>query len=86
MDAILIALLASAIIIGAGAAFLLIVRIGIWRQEHAGSLATRPGRLSAAIASRVMDLHATSAGFQTDHHIERAAVDHRPASAAQVIR
>jgi len=37
---------------------LAVLRAGIWRQEHAASLACRPRGLSAALARRVFGLYA----------------------------
>ncbi len=45
---------------------LAVLRAGVWRQEHAASLACRPRGLSAAIARRVFGLYA---------HLPERAVD-----------
>jgi hypothetical protein len=59
----------AVILIIAFAVPLAVLRAGIWRQEHAASLACRPRGLSAAIARRVFGLYA---------HLPERAV-HRPA-------
>jgi len=43
------------------AAPLAIIAIGIHRQEHAGSLATRPCGIAAPLTGRLLALHAASA-------------------------
>jgi hypothetical protein len=51
-------LIATTLAPAAGVAFLALLRIGIARQERASSLTAKPRGLSAALARRVLGLHA----------------------------
>ena len=56
METVLVGL--AAIVIVLFVVPLAVLRAGVWRQEHAASLACRPRGLSAAIARRVFGLYA----------------------------
>jgi hypothetical protein len=60
MNALLIGCLTAAGVSAGGVlALLVVVRVGIGRQERAGSLAIRPGGFSAALCRRMLALHAS---------------------------
>ncbi len=58
MTAIIIGLSSAALIAATAITLLILLRIGIHHQERSGSLNGRPKSLSAALARRVLDLHA----------------------------
>jgi hypothetical protein len=61
MNATIIAGLAAAsLLAAAGSLFLMLIRIGIARQERVGSLITRPRGICAALTRRILSLHASS--------------------------
>jgi hypothetical protein len=69
----------------AGLAVLILLRIGIARQERAGSLASRPRGLSAALTQRILDLHACPpdpADQRRGQDVKRPRTDDRTKSGA----
>jgi len=70
MSLLLLAILLGATMTVLGL-LLIAVTIGIHRQEHAASLGHRPASLSAALARRVLGLHAPRP-FDPPHRTEDA--------------
>jgi hypothetical protein len=69
MSLLLIGIMLGAALAALGI-LLLAIMIGIHRQERAASLGHRPASLSAALARRILGLHAPDPYDPATHHTE----------------